>query len=321
MTTNRSPCARGTVYSIIYIPMHLVFPELRLLNPNWMHIDVLLDALFTVDVFVKIRTTYVDHGYNIANPRKIALRYLKSWFVIDFFSSLPFDWMLELAQIPGANGIQCASALEPPSPTDSWCAGQLVKLLALLRVGRLIRASDGGEGSGGGVGAMRIVYFIVGFVVIGHWLGLAWYQLAIAPIQEVSREASPIMQPSMKATYCQVVSTHMAILDMEPARRGDGLRGWLRRRKDTVHWLFTRYACSLYWALTVMTALKSLEAHESRMCFVADPLWLPVTSPLYERIYTIIVFMWARLCTLSSTATSASSFATSTRRDCAIASG
>ena len=135
----------GAVYSIIYIPMHLVFPELRLLNPNWMHIDVLLDALFTVDVFVKIRTTYVDHGYNIANPRKIALRYLKSWFVIDFFSSLPFDWMLELAQIPGANGIQCASALEPPSPTDSWCAGQLVKLLALLRVGRLIRASDGGE--------------------------------------------------------------------------------------------------------------------------------------------------------------------------------
>ncbi len=46
--------------------------------------------------------------------------------------------------------------------------------------------------------------------------------------------------------------------------------------------------CSLYWALTVMTNLKAVSAHEGRECLYAQPL---VTDPLLERLYTIAVFV------------------------------
>ena len=49
-----------------------------------------------------------------------------------------------------------------------------------------------------------------------------------------------------------------------------------------------RYTCSLYWALSVMTSIKSLNAHESRQCFVYDPY---VMNPLPERLYTIGTFI------------------------------
>ena len=45
----------------------------------------------------------------------------------------------------------------------------------------------------------------------------------------------------------------------------------------------------MYWAFSVMTGLKGWAAHENRTCFVSDmPL---VTSPLLERIYTILTFI------------------------------
>ena len=50
----------------------------------------------------------------------------------------------------------------------------------------------------------------------------------------------------------------------------------------------TRYICSLYWALSVLTNLKGLPAHESRQCLYHDPL---VPTPLRERIYTMTTFI------------------------------
>lgn len=54
-----------------------------------------------------------------------------------------------------------------------------------------------------------------------------------------------------------------------------------------------QYICSLYWALSVMTNLKGLPAHESRQCLWYDPL---VREPLGERCYTIVVFLIGSVC-------------------------
>ena len=210
----------GALYSIVYVPMQLAFPELRTLYEGWAITDALLDAVFTLDVAMKFRTTYRDHGYTIKDGRRVAIRYLRSWFMVDLISSLPFDWMLEAANLPGE---------------VQWA--HLVKLFALLRVGRIVRTAEGGQGSG--ANSFRLLYFISGFVVIGHWLGLLWSHIAIAPLQERSRFTSP----KFNATFA-------LSLDGEP---------WLWNLQDeadggmVVYWLFTRYACSLYWALTVMT--------------------------------------------------------------------
>ena len=88
-----------------------------------------------------------------------------------------------------------------------------------------------------------------------------WYAIAIAPL---------VSSPSVNA--------------MQP---------WLWREgygdSESAYDSATLYVCSLYWALSVMTNLKGINAHESRQCFWADPL---VTHPLEERVWTIGVFLF-----------------------------
>ena len=52
------------------------------------------------------------------------------------------------------------------------------------------------------------------------------------------------------------------------------------------------YICSLYWAFSVMSALKGLPAHESRQCFVKTPY---VPTPNLERSYTLVVFLFGAM--------------------------
>ena len=45
--------AVGALYSIVFVPMQMVFPELRMMFPDWMAVDVFLDVVFVTDLFVK----------------------------------------------------------------------------------------------------------------------------------------------------------------------------------------------------------------------------------------------------------------------------
>ena len=54
-----------------------------------------------MDICVNFRLGYFDsNGHEVMNPSKITKRYLKSWFPIDFMSSLPYDlWTLILGWV------------------------------------------------------------------------------------------------------------------------------------------------------------------------------------------------------------------------------
>ena len=57
--------------------------------------------IFLIDIIIRFRTTYLDleESYEVKDPHKIGLRYLKSQFTIDFISSVPFG---EIIRIKGA---------------------------------------------------------------------------------------------------------------------------------------------------------------------------------------------------------------------------
>jgi hypothetical protein len=57
----------------------------------WEIFEVHLDILFCIDVAVTFCTAYVSRGVYHANLREISLHYLRTWFLIDFFGSVPFD--------------------------------------------------------------------------------------------------------------------------------------------------------------------------------------------------------------------------------------
>ena len=232
------------LYSAVYIPLEMVF-ENEVQFVGYGVVDLLLVGFFGVDMLAKARSTYPDHGYTVADGRRVLVRYLRGWFVIDLVSTVPFD--------------RLAEALDAPHLVIA-----LARLLTMLRVTRVARNTSLLRGAN----ALQVLQLMLWFVLIGHWMGLLWYVLAVVPLEEASAAdpsfLGPLAPDGKPSVWVWINAT-------------DGNRN-----------VGVRYTCSLYWALTVMTTLKSLEAHESRQCLASNPF---VIDPVPERTYTILVFI------------------------------
>ena len=52
----------------------------------------MVDGYFIADLFLNLRTSYMDgDGNEIVDTKRIAKRYLVTWFTVDLLSSIPFD--------------------------------------------------------------------------------------------------------------------------------------------------------------------------------------------------------------------------------------
>ena len=57
-------------------------------------IDLMVDLMFIADILINFRTTYLQNGEVVTNQKKIAINYVKGWFVIDTIAAIPFDLLL-----------------------------------------------------------------------------------------------------------------------------------------------------------------------------------------------------------------------------------
>ncbi|KAH7962287.1 hypothetical protein HPB52_015328 [Rhipicephalus sanguineus] len=54
--------------------------------------DVIVEAMFIIDIGLNFRTTFVNKkGEVVAKPKSVALNYLRGWFIVDLLAALPFD--------------------------------------------------------------------------------------------------------------------------------------------------------------------------------------------------------------------------------------
>lgn len=72
--------------------------SLRIFNYHDLILPLILpavDIMFMVDIVINFRTTYVNHNDEVvSHPGKIALHYLRGWFLIDVVAAIPFDLLL-----------------------------------------------------------------------------------------------------------------------------------------------------------------------------------------------------------------------------------
>ena len=57
-------------------------------------IDLIVDVMFIADILINFRTTYLHNGEVLTDPQKIAVNYVKGWFLIDAVAAIPFDLLL-----------------------------------------------------------------------------------------------------------------------------------------------------------------------------------------------------------------------------------
>ena len=129
--------AFGLLYTITVTPYEVGFLGLRWPPDGLFACNQLVNAIFIVDMclyFVRpVRLNGVgDRGW-IKDHREIAQRYLRSWFVVDFMSVLPFDSLAHL--------VSSIDAEQSASELSFIMLSRFLRLLRLLKLARILRAT------------------------------------------------------------------------------------------------------------------------------------------------------------------------------------
>ncbi|XP_029352967.1 potassium voltage-gated channel subfamily H member 5a [Echeneis naucrates] len=146
-----------TFYTAIMVPYNVSF-KTKQNNLVWLVLDSVVDVIFLVDIVLNFHTTFVGpSGEVISDAKLIRMNYLKTWFVIDLLSCLPYDVI---------------NAFENVDEGLSSLFSSL-KVIRLLRLGRVARKLDHYLEYGAAV----LVLLVCVFGLVAHWLACIWYSI------------------------------------------------------------------------------------------------------------------------------------------------
>lgn len=118
-------------------------------------VDYIVDVMFIIDIFINFRTTFVDDNDEVvSHPCRIAVHYLKTWFVIDLVAAIPFELLIMIG-----NTNQTTTLIG------------LLKTARLLRLVRVARKLDHYSEYGTAV----LCLLMCSFALLAHWLACIWY--------------------------------------------------------------------------------------------------------------------------------------------------
>uniref|UniRef100_UPI0035902E01 potassium voltage-gated channel subfamily H member 1-like isoform X1 n=2 Tax=Myxine glutinosa TaxID=7769 RepID=UPI0035902E01 len=159
-----------TFYTAIMVPYNVSF-KTKQNNVVWLVMDSVVDVIFLVDIVLNFHTTFVGPaGEVISDPRLIRMNYLKTWFVIDLLSCLPYDII---------------NAFENVDEGISSLFSSL-KVVRLLRLGRVARKLDHYIEYGAAV----LVLLVCVFGLVAHWLACIWSFIGYYEVEQVRNKAT-----------------------------------------------------------------------------------------------------------------------------------
>ncbi|XP_005727350.1 potassium voltage-gated channel subfamily H member 1a isoform X3 [Maylandia zebra] len=209
-----------TFYTAIMVPYNVSF-KMKQNNVTWLVVDSIVDVIFLVDIVLNFHTTFVGPaGEVISDPKLIRMNYLKTWFVIDLLSCLPYDVI---------------NAFENVDEGISSLFSSL-KVVRLLRLGRVARKLDHYIEYGAAV----LVLLVCVFGLAAHWLACIWYSIGYYEI--IDEETNIIRKDSWLYILAETVGT--------PYYYNDSSGNWDGGpNNDSV------YITSLYFTMTSLTSI------------------------------------------------------------------
>uniref|UniRef100_A0A1A7X204 Potassium voltage-gated channel, subfamily H (Eag-related), member 1a n=3 Tax=Iconisemion striatum TaxID=60296 RepID=A0A1A7X204_9TELE len=210
-----------TFYTAIMVPYNVSF-KTKQNNVTWLVVDSIVDVIFLVDIVLNFHTTFVGPaGEVISDPKLIRMNYVKTWFVIDLLSCLPYDVI---------------NAFENVDEGISSLFSSL-KVVRLLRLGRVARKLDHYIEYGAAV----LVLLVCVFGLAAHWLACIWY--SIGDYEVIDEDTNSVRLDSWLYLLGETVGT--------PYRFNvSGLGRWEGGpTKDSV------YITSLYFTMTSLTSI------------------------------------------------------------------
>lgn len=128
---------------------------------------------------LNFHTTFVGQGGEVvSDPKVIRMNYLKSWFIIDLLSCLPYDVFNAFDHDEDVSGncftenilIITFTLLLPQGIGSLFSA---LKVVRLLRLGRVVRKLDRYLE----YGAAMLILLLCFYMLVAHWLACVWYSI------------------------------------------------------------------------------------------------------------------------------------------------
>uniref|UniRef100_A0A8C7QG21 Cyclic nucleotide-binding domain-containing protein n=1 Tax=Oncorhynchus mykiss TaxID=8022 RepID=A0A8C7QG21_ONCMY len=236
-----------TFYTAIMVPYNVSF-KTKQNNVTWLVVDSIVDVIFLVDIVLNFHTTFVGPaGEVISDPKLIRMNYLKTWFVIDLLSCLPYDVINAFENVDEVSTVcvcvcgGCSSSTCSPAwPMTSLGISSLfssLKVVRLLRLGRVARKLDHYIEYGAAV----LVLLVCVFGLAAHWLACIWY--SIGDYEVIDEETGILRTDSWLYMLGETVGS--------PYRfNASGTGKWEGGpNKDSV------YITSLYFTMTSLTSI------------------------------------------------------------------
>ena len=146
------------VYNVIVMPMEIGINLES--TPIRSAFESVVDILFFIDICLNFFTGFTDDMNKLTmDPKIIALRYIKAWFFIDLFATLPFELIAAIFGIDAGSNVKLFALLKCPR---------------LLRLGRIMKFLENMKGAN----IMRIVRLFVLYFLVSHWVGCLWFLIA-----------------------------------------------------------------------------------------------------------------------------------------------
>ncbi|XP_072293073.1 potassium voltage-gated channel subfamily H member 1a isoform X4 [Eucyclogobius newberryi] len=210
-----------TFYTAIMVPYNVSF-KTKQNNVTWLVVDSIVDVIFLVDIVLNFHTTFVGPaGEVISDPKLIRMNYLKTWFVIDLLSCLPYDVI---------------NAFENVDEGISSLFSSL-KVVRLLRLGRVARKLDHYIEYGAAV----LVLLVCVFGLAAHWLACIWY--SIGDYEVIDEETNIVRMDSWLYILAETLGTPYRFNTSGSGKWEGG------PNKDSV------YITSLYFTMTSLTSI------------------------------------------------------------------
>ncbi|KAK5643336.1 hypothetical protein RI129_007181 [Pyrocoelia pectoralis] len=147
-----------TFYTAIMVPYNVAFKNKTSEDVSLLVVDSIVDVIFFIDIVLNFHTTFVGPGGEVvSDPKIIRMNYLRSWFVIDLLSCLPYDVFNAFDHDEDGIG-SLFSAL---------------KVVRLLRLGRVVRKLDRYLE----YGAAMLILLLCFYMLVAHWLACIWYSI------------------------------------------------------------------------------------------------------------------------------------------------
>ena len=161
------------IYNLVEVPLRICYE----IEPEpwgvWDIFNLLVDIFFLCDVALNFRTGFYEQGIYISDPKTIAKRYLRGWFILDFLSSIPLSHVMRL--FSSSNNASASSRL--PRLIRFARYSKVFRIVRVYKLGQMLGRWD--DESGTAAFLFRAFKFTVVVYLISHLSACIWMGIVL----------------------------------------------------------------------------------------------------------------------------------------------